>query len=190
MLLMLYGTMCCLWADRRHYYRQRNRLASYAGGLRGYNAGRALSSAWFNRPGWPARRRAAPAAARQVCAQRTPISRTPMRSARCRRGHPKPDVHVVDSVPSGSPPVGTCGVWPPPYFIIITALQVATRPTNCASCWAASTGTCATRSRAGADHYRHAGRRPWARALHRRHRPVHLCRLAGGRAPGCLWCTT
>jgi Zn-dependent protease with chaperone function len=51
-------------------------------------------------------------------------------SEECRRelGITKPvDVYVVDSVPSGSPQVGTRGVWPPPYFIIITAVQVNTR---------------------------------------------------------------
>jgi Zn-dependent protease with chaperone function len=37
------------------------------------------------------------------------------------------DVYVVDSVPSGAPQVGTRGIWPPPYFLIITALQVNTR---------------------------------------------------------------
>ena len=48
----------------------------------------------------------------------------------CRKelGVTKPvDVYVVDTVPTGSPPVGTRGVWPPPYFIIIAAVQVNTR---------------------------------------------------------------
>lgn len=51
-------------------------------------------------------------------------------SEECRKelGVTKPvDVYVVDSVPSGSPPVATRGVWLPPYFLIITALQVYTR---------------------------------------------------------------
>ena len=51
-------------------------------------------------------------------------------SEECRKelGVTKPvDVYVVDTVPSGSPPVGTRGVWPPPYFIIIAAVQVNTR---------------------------------------------------------------
>ena len=37
------------------------------------------------------------------------------------------EVYVVDSVPSGAPQVGTRGVWPPPYYLIITAIQVNTR---------------------------------------------------------------
>jgi hypothetical protein len=37
------------------------------------------------------------------------------------------DVYVVDAVPSGSPPIGTRGVWPPPYFIIMAANQLTTR---------------------------------------------------------------
>ncbi len=51
-------------------------------------------------------------------------------SEECRKelGVTKPvDVYVVDTVPTGSPPVGTRGVWPPPYFIIIAAVQVNTR---------------------------------------------------------------
>lgn len=51
-------------------------------------------------------------------------------SEQCRKelGVTKPvDVYVVDSLPSGSPPVATRGVWLPPYFLIITALQVYTR---------------------------------------------------------------
>jgi Zn-dependent protease with chaperone function len=51
-------------------------------------------------------------------------------SEECRKelGVTKPvDVYVVDAVPSGSPPVGTRGVWPPPYYIIIAAVQVHTR---------------------------------------------------------------
>jgi Zn-dependent protease with chaperone function len=51
-------------------------------------------------------------------------------SEACRRelGVTKPvDVYVVDTVPTGAPQVGTRGVWLPPYFLIITALQVNTR---------------------------------------------------------------
>lgn len=48
----------------------------------------------------------------------------------CRQelGVAKPvDIYVVDAVPSGSPPVSTRGVWPPPYYIIVAANQLTTR---------------------------------------------------------------
>jgi Zn-dependent protease with chaperone function len=51
-------------------------------------------------------------------------------SQACREelGVTKPvDLYVVDAVPAGSPPVGTRGIWPPPYFIIIAANQITTR---------------------------------------------------------------
>ena len=184
MLLMLYGTMWLFWADRRHYYRQRNRLAST---LEDFGAttlvGLFLLLGSIVLVGW--RARAKPYRLQRAKSWRVPISRTPMRSARSARelGITKPVDGTVDSVPSGSPPVGT-------MCLAAALLHHHHRPPgrHAARRTALPAGlrvrARARLARAGADHYRHAGRRPWARALHRRHRPVHLCRLAGGHAHG------